>query len=349
VATPIIEIFEEWVKAISAAGITKIEGSIVGDDRFFKDETIPDSWSWSNIGPSYGSAASGLSICENAQFFKLVPGKNIGDKVSLESVYPEIPDMVYINNLITSGPYTGDRSSYYVSDLAKTGKLEGSLPYGKDSVMAEVSNKFASLSCAWEFRKFLVKKGIASASEVKDAKTYSAPFLFELKIIGETFSPKLSSIINVTNRISNNFYAETLFKMIGKTVTGVGSYDSARVAVRKMMKEMNLSTRGYTQVDGSGLSRQDYVSARFFCKYFSKLKESNVIVGKALYDNKIDLKEKSKIHAKSGSLANVKCYAGFVERSGGDMYYFAILTNNYSARTAQIQVGLEGFMRELVR
>jgi len=125
---------------------------------------------------------------------------------------------------------------------------------------------------------------------------------------------------------------------------------------------MNLSTRGYTQVDGSGLSRQDYVSARFFCKYFSKLKESNTF--EKFFEslpqpggpgtlksvlNKIDLKEKSKIHAKSGSLANVKCYAGFVERSGGDMYYFAILTNNYSARTAQIQVGLEGFMRELVR
>ena len=58
---------------------------------------------------------------------------------------------------------------------------------------------------------------------------------------------------------------------------------------------------------------------------------------------------KSRLHAKSGSLSNVKCYAGYVERQDGGMYYFAILTNNYSARTAQMQVGIEGFMKELLK
>ncbi|MEN6618864.1 MAG: D-alanyl-D-alanine carboxypeptidase/D-alanyl-D-alanine-endopeptidase [Rikenellaceae bacterium] len=362
VAIPIDKVFEEWIKAISAAGIVRINGNIVADDRFFEDETIPESWSWSNLGPSYGSSASGLSFCENTQYFKFIPGQNIGDKVFLESVYPEVPAMIYQNGLISSGSSTGDRSSYYVTDLAKVGKFTGTLPSGRDSVIVEVSNKFAPLSCAWEFRKFLSSRGIISDPEVKDAKTYNAPSLYELKIIGETQSPALSSIVNVTNRISNNFYAETIFKMIGKKLTGVGSYDSARVAVLRTMKEMDLSSRGYTQVDGSGLSRQNYVSARFFCNYFSKLEESDNF--EKFFESlpqpggpgtlksvlsKVDIREKSKIHAKSGSLANVKCYAGYVEKRGGELYHFAILTNNYSVRTTQIQVGIEGFMRELVR
>jgi len=201
-----------------------------------------------------------------------------------------------------------------------------------------------------------------SDPEVKDAKAYNAPSFYELKIIGETQSRTLSSIVNVTNRISNNFYAETLFKMIGKKITGVGSFDSSKVAVQRLLDEMGLSGKGHTQIDGSGLSRQDYVSARFFCNYFSKIKESDNFDkffeslprpgGPGTLKNvlsKVEIGEKSKIHAKSGSLANVKCYAGYVERSGGEMYYFAILTNNYAARTSQIQVGVEGFMRELVR
>lgn len=362
VATPVSEVFEEWLKAISYAGIVRINGSVVADDRFFADEAIPESWTWSNLGPSFGSAASGLSFCENAQYFKFIPGKYIGDKVFLESVYPVIPQMEYRNDLVTSGSSTGDRSSYFVSDLAKVGEFRGSLPAGRDSVIVSGSNKFAPLSCAWEFRNFLANRGIMSDPEVKDAKAYNAPSFYELKIIGETQSRTLSSIVNVTNRISNNFYAETLFKMIGKKITGVGSFDSSKVAVQRLLDEMGLSGKGHTQIDGSGLSRQDYVSARFFCNYFSKIKESDNFDkffeslprpgGPGTLKNvlsKVEIGEKSKIHAKSGSLANVKCYAGYVERSGGEMYYFAILANNYAARTSQIQVGVEGFMRELVR
>ena len=177
--------------------------------------------------------------------------------------------MEYKNELVSSDPFTGDRSSYYVSDLAKVGKFKGTMPSGKDSVIVEASNKFANFSCAWEFRKYLAYRGIISDPEIKDAKTYNAPSINELRIICETQSPPLSLIVNVTNRISNNFYAESIFKMIGKKVTGIGSYDSSRVAVLRTLKDMGISPRGYTQVDGSGLSRQNYVSARFFCNYFS--------------------------------------------------------------------------------
>jgi D-alanyl-D-alanine carboxypeptidase/D-alanyl-D-alanine-endopeptidase (penicillin-binding protein 4) len=362
VATPVLQVFEEWYKAIAKAGIIRINGSIVADDSFFEDETIPDSWSWSNLGPYYGSTASGLSFCENVQYFKFIPGKNIGDKVFLESMFPVIPDMEYKNYLISSGPSTGDRSSFYVSDLAKVGIFKGTLPSQKDSVIVIGSNKFAPQSCAYEFQKFLFSRGILSDSKVKLARSLSGQSSDNMRIICETKSPELSSIVNVTNRISNNFYAETLYKMIGKKMTGVGSYDSSRVAVLRIMNEMNLSHKGYTQVDGSGLSRQNYVSARFFCNYFFKLKESNnfgvffeslpIPGGPGTLKNvlsKEDIDKKSKIHAKSGSLSSVKCYAGYVERRGNEMYYFAILTNNYSARTSQIQTGIEKFMGELIK
>lgn len=361
VAIPVSKIFSEWADAISAAGITKINGSIVADDRYFIDETIPESWSWGNLGPSFGSGASGLSFCENVQYFKFIPGKKRGDKVYLEGVYPQVPDMEYKNGLISADASTGDESTYYVSDLAKIGKFEGSLPVGKDSVIVDVSNKFGPLSCAFEFRRFLASKGITSDPQVKDSKTYNFPSSSGLKIIAATQSPRLASIVNVTNRISNNFYAETLFKMIGKKMTGVGSYDSARVAVLRILNEMGVSSRGYTQVDGSGLSRQNYVSPRFLCKYYSALKGSEGFRpffeslpqpgGPGTLNNvlsKVEKKEKSKIHAKSGSLSNVRCYAGYVERRG-ELYCFAILTNNYSAKYSEMQAGVEGFLKALIK
>ena len=361
-AIPLDTLFSQWHQYISAAGITRINGSIVADDRFFEPEIIPESWSWSNIGASYGSGPSGLSFVENLQYFKFIPGSNIGDKVYLHSVFPEVPDMEYLNNFVTAGSRTGNRSSYYISDLSKVGSFSGTLPAGRDTVTISVSNKFPYISCAYEFREYLAANGIMSDISVKSARDFTAAIESELTIIGTTLSPSLTSIINVTNRISNNFYAETLYKTIGKVATMHGSYDSSAVAATKILTEMGLKTRGYTQVDGSGLSRQDYVSPRFFCNYFTAMKNNpyfDIFLNSlpqpghpGTLENvlsRVNIKEKSRIHAKSGSLANVRCYAGYVEPSSGkNMLTFAIMTNNYSARTAQMQVGIEEFMKQLI-
>ena len=53
---------------------------------------------------------------------------------------------------------------------------------------------------------------------------------------------------------------------------------------------------------------------------------------------------KQRIHAKSGSLSCVKCYAGYVDCAQGPIR-FAILVNNGS--TSKMQAQIEGFMKEL--
>ena len=56
----------------------------------------------------------------------------------------------------------------------------------------------------------LYKNGILSGPGVADAKECNTPLQGDIKIIHETESAPLEKIVNVTNRISNNFYAETL-------------------------------------------------------------------------------------------------------------------------------------------
>ena len=55
---------------------------------------------------------------------------------------------------------------------------------------------------------------------------------------------------------------------------------------------------------------------------------------------------KSTIHAKSGSLSNVRCYAGYVDSERG-LLRFAILVNNYDCPTRMVQPKIEGFMKQL--
>ena len=124
---------------------------------------------------------------------------------------------------------------------------------------------------------------------------------------------------------------------------------------------MGVDTYGFTQSDGSGLSRENYVSPEFFCKYYTAMEENANFVPffnslpvpgregtlKSVLKGEPD-SIKSRIHAKSGSLSSVRCYAGYVEggkKSG--LIKFAILTNNYAAYTSQMQPKIEGFLKAL--
>lgn len=358
-AYPIDSIFGVWTKAIKDLGITRIEGNVVVDDSYFVREMMPDSWSWGNFGASYGCSPNGLSFNDNEQKFKLVPGENVGDKVRVQAIYPQVPGLEVVNELVTGEKGTGNRSGYYVQDMVRASQYVGTVGVDRGVVYETNSNRFPHLSCGFHFREYLLENGIESLPEIIDAKYYGCKA--ERHPIVETYSPELWEIVNVTNRVSQNMYAETILKTIGKELTGVGSYDSSFVAMRRVLDQMGVDRTGFTQEDGSGLSRQNYVSPRFFCNYFDKMQDTEVFEEffvslpmpggpgtlRSVLKN-ADQKIKDRVHAKSGSLANVRCYAGYVQGSKKyGLVRFAILTNNFAVPTSTMMPKIEGFMKSL--
>ncbi|MBQ7773372.1 MAG: D-alanyl-D-alanine carboxypeptidase/D-alanyl-D-alanine-endopeptidase [Bacteroidales bacterium] len=361
IAFSIDSIFGIWTDAIKGAGITRVEGNVVVDDSYFVREQMPDSWSWGNFGASYGCAPSGLSFHENRQQFKLTAGKEVGDPVIVKAIYPHVPGLEVVNQMTTGEAGTGNRSAYYVQDMVCASQYAGTLAVDRKPVYETNSNRFPHLSCGFHFREHLVKNGIDVLAEIIDAKDYGCKA--ERNVVAETYSPELWKIVEVTNRISNNMYAETILKTIGKELTGSGSYDSSFVALERVLVDMGVNTTGFTQEDGSGLSRQNYVSPKFFCNYYDKMQESGIF---AEFFNSLpvpgrpgtlksvlkdaDQKLKDRIHAKSGSLANVRCYAGYVQGSRKyGLVRFAILTNNFAVPTSTMMPKIEGFMKSLAQ
>ena len=372
IAFPVDSIFGIWAEAVKHAGIRRIDGSIVGDDRIFEEESIPSSWSYGNIGYDYGSGTSGLSFCENLSYFEIEAGEEVGDPVRITPVGPFSPYMTYINEVTTGEKGDGDNTEYYASSITPIGKFVGT--YGVDAkprTLAQ-SNKYGPATCASEFAAFLKERGIVSKG-VTDVRSmeydFHVPPQGSLTYIAETFSPELRRIVKVTNTISNNFFAETIFKMVGKRLieneTGLEadgiSYSRACKAVKAYLRSRGVSTYGYTQDDGSGLSRQNYVSPRFFTRFYAMMAQSpyfkeylssfpgpgrpgtlqNVL-------RNADPSLKKTIYAKSGSLSSVRCYAGYVDSKRG-LIRFAILVNNYDCPTSRVQPKIEGFLEELAK
>ena len=370
IAFPIDSIFGIWAKAVRDAGIRRINGRIVGDDRIYDEENIPASWSYGNIGYDYGSGTSGLSFCENLSYFEIEAGEEVGDPVRITPVGPYSPYMTYINEVTTGEKGDGDATEYYASSISPIGKFVGT--YGIDAkprTLAQ-SNKYGPATCAAEFAAFLREKGVVSKgiSDVRQlAYEYAVPRQEDLHYIAETFSPELRRIVKVTNTISNNFFAETIFKMVGKTLIerksgepcmGI-SYGAASRIIEEYLEDRGVSTYGYTQDDGSGLSRQNYVSPRFFTRFYAMMALSpdfpeylasfpgpgrpgtlQTVLRRA------DPQIKKTIYAKSGSLSSVRCYAGYVDSRRG-LLRFAILVNNYDCPTSKVQPKIEGFLEEL--
>ena len=372
IAFPVDSIFGIWAKAVRDAGIRRINGRIVGDDRIYEEESIPSSWSYGNIGYDYGSGTSGLSFCENLTYFEIEPGEEVGDPVRITPTGPYSPYMTYINEVTTGPKGDGDGTEYYASSITPIGKFVGT--YGVDAGVRTLaqSNKYGPATCASEFAAFLKAEGVGckGITDVRQMEyDYHVPSQESLTYLCETYSPELRRIVKVTNTISNNFFAETIFKMVGKTLLerkngtvcdGI-SYSQATRIIKEYLQARGVSTYGYTQDDGSGLSRQNYVSPRFFTRFYAMMAESpdfkeylasfpgpgrpgtlqNVLA-------KADPSLKKTIHAKSGSLSSVRCYAGYVDSKRG-LIRFAILVNNYDCPTRKVQPKIEGFMEELAK
>ena len=314
-AYPIDSIFGVWTSAMKELGIRKVEGNIIVDDRYLDREVIPSSWEWGNIGYDYGSAPSGLPFHQDIQNVRIIPGKKEGEKPQIKVLYPQIPGFTYINALTTGPAKSGDWSEYNCSDLARVGKFSGSVPVDRDTIRSTISNKYSYLSCGAAFRDFAVSQGITiSGSEVLPIEDVQDA---DLTDIATVYSPELWKITAQTLLVSDNFYAETLFKQLGKQMFGDGSYRAAKRAAKKILDSLGVNTVGYTQDDGSGLSRENYLSPDFFCSFYSVMAKQpcfEKFVGGMPYPGvgtfRTVLTDKKKfnqdiaagVHAKSGSL-----------------------------------------------
>ena len=149
-------------------------------------------------------------------------------------------------------------------------------------------------------------------------------------------------------------------------MTGSACYDSSRVAIDKVLKQMSIDTsRGFRIKDGSGLSRQNYVSSDFFCRFLLGMMDSphfEAFVESLPYPGgkgtlqynmkKVPEDVRVRIRVKSGSMNGVRCYSGYIIPTEGtreDVIIFSLMINNCTAPSSKIRNLLDSIMTELAK
>ena len=112
------------------AGITRVEGRVIGDDRAFDDQGSGPGWAWDYLADGYAAPTGALNYNENVAVLRAWPGAKPGDAVRIQLTPPgHLLDVV--NELRTrKGPA---RASISLGCRAARLTVRGRVPAGDQS------------------------------------------------------------------------------------------------------------------------------------------------------------------------------------------------------------------------
>ena len=355
-------LFWRWKSMLKDAGISRIDGRIIGDGRAYEGHLENTTWGYDDTGTYYGAGCNALSYYENAIDYLVSAGAE-GEPVKVTQRHPDTPWIHFSNRTSTAPKGTGNSLYLYTTDLAPYAELRGTYSIDRKPKVEHFANKYGALTCAYYFWQNLRDTGwdISGGYADIDRGGYvrGADFVPSYKagtpqVLGQSTSPILSRIVRQTNVLSDNFYAEAIFRQMGEKASGIAVYDSCRVAVYDVLEDlMESDLAGIRLEDGSGLSRLNSASPAFFVSFLRSMTRSRGFdaflasfpqPGEGTLSTllpKLPADQKSRIRVKSGSMDGVLCYSGYIlDESGNPKFVFSLMVNGATAKTAVLRDAL---------
>ena len=332
----------EWLNAIEKLGITEITGNIIADDSSFSILTVPQKWTWEDLGNYYGAGVGGINIYDNTytiHFRTYAPGQ----RTKIKYIDPPIPQMKFDNKVISArirsdqsyilgAPYTYERTVVgRLPSYREDFKVKGSMPDPAMFLAQELKDKLQE--------KNITVKGIATTTRIS-GKTDSA-----LTIIYTQLSPTIEEIIKRTNYHSVNLFAEALLKIMANQQGLTASTENGLGVLYKQLSKMGVDTNSIDLYDGCGLSRYNTLTANTIVELLDYMYNSD---NRMSFENSLPVAGKegtlkyfgrgSKIEGnfrgKSGSMRRIRSYAGYLKNNKNETIAVAVIFNNFSCKSS---------------
>jgi D-alanyl-D-alanine carboxypeptidase/D-alanyl-D-alanine-endopeptidase (penicillin-binding protein 4) len=266
-------VFGKIAGGLRYAGISGINGRIIVDASYFDGlystpEPVHPSWEWEDIGSYYGAGARGFNFCENAFTVKVSCGESGEIRV-----FPEYPYAEFVSPEIISDVTVINKDSLpdimsFSSPSADRHIIRGEMPEGK-----EISLNCALLDPSGAFVFWLKNYLSLNGVTVYDYDHGDdSVFNRDRYLLTEIESPPYREIARYANYVSNNLFADAIFKTVSRLKTGEASFAKSAVYVNRSLKALDLNPQDIRIVDGSGLSRHNFMTAGFMCEYLCAIK-----------------------------------------------------------------------------
>lgn len=346
---------DRWVKAIQKAGIRRIDGAIIADMTMLDGDAQNPGWLCEDAGNYYAPGIFALNYYGNTMNIVLQSGEP-GTVAKVVKTEPEVEDIYFINR-IRCDKITYDGA--FVSGLpySRERYLTGVVPsnLGTFGVKGDLPNPGLLLA------RHLTAKLREAGIKIKREATYEAdynPLTPPRTELYTHYSEPLKEIVKETNINSNNLYAEALFRYLGTKYSLPGSIHNSQDILREYWQRRGVAMQNAIIKDGCGLAPQDAVSAKTFVQLLtimsrSKNKEawmaSLPISGQTGTLKTLCPKTslEGRIHAKSGTIAGTKNFAGYIDMPNGQTWVFAILINSAPGKAKNIQNVIQQYLLDV--
>ena len=333
---------ENLVNQLQTKGLRRVKGDIIGDQSYFRGDTIGDGWTWNELQWWYGAEASALTFNDNQAFVNV---ENGGGRASTDYLNVTVGKPTPITNSNNAANYeTGgikrglEDNNFYIWGSSKN--------FGAKVAVAKPAGLAAK-----SFREMLEKKGITveGATQTRDWKSENQIDPAKSNELAAVESATLGEIVRKMNKNSVNLYAELILRTLGKKFSDSvpnniqlpqnvrGDDLTGAALVKNWLLEHNIAADEVEIHDGSGLSRIDFVTPESFAKAFIFAAQSRYAqfftdsLPVAATDGTLGgrlARVKGKVLAKTGTVTFVNSLAGYADTTRGEVLTFAIIVNN---------------------
>ncbi|MCU0794885.1 MAG: D-alanyl-D-alanine carboxypeptidase/D-alanyl-D-alanine-endopeptidase [Akkermansiaceae bacterium] len=308
-----METLEKWAGEMQARGV-KSMGQVLADASIFPTPTVGDFWGWGDVGNAYGSPVAGLNLNHNRFRAAFAPGK-VGDAARFIGAVPEVPGVTWENGIKTGPAGSGDGVMIYGGPDAGMIRLTGTVPAGVERFEVGGAVPDPARFTAFHFDRLLRERGITISRP---------PMAGSATGLRRWMSHRSASLLEISRHLqatSDNHEAECFFRMMG--VKGGGD---AAVVLRQHWEARGLNLGSCRIVDGSGLSRANYLPAETLAT-LQFLATTGPVGGG--YRSGLNPAHGGRVKWKGGAMSAVRCYTGLVTMAGGREGYFAMMFNHY--------------------
>jgi D-alanyl-D-alanine carboxypeptidase/D-alanyl-D-alanine-endopeptidase (penicillin-binding protein 4) len=325
---------------IVRTGITQITGNIKIDDWTFDQVKFDEARIPTNTDRPYNAPVGGMSFNYNTTTVYFRPGDRVGDppRIFIE------PDTGYVrvrNEAKTSarGTAYGLVASRVVTGAGNTIVVRGKIPLGIAEQRSYFNITDPVVYAGSALRWLLGLRGVRVTGTSIEHERVPA----NAQKIAELESLPMREIVMLMNKFSNNFIADTLVKTLGREIRGIpGTMEKGLQVVREESTRMGLNNAGFHVVSGSGLTRENRMSANHFIRLLNaayldfdvlpELLSSLPIAGKdgTLRSRMKGTAAYGRLRGKTGSIDGVAALAGVVQSRGGELLAFSVVMNDRS-------------------
>lgn len=348
---PGLAAIEDLADQIAARGIRRIDGDIVGDDRWFPWDPYPASWTEDDTIRDYGAAVSALTVNDNVIRVSIVAGARAGDPTALV-LAPALEYLTFDNRVVTAARGGPAQVRAHRVPGSREWLFTGSIPAGRPGVMEILPVDDPALFAASALYSALTARGIViHGRPVARHRAFGEPYVAaDGEELASRKSPPLHELLQTMAKLSQNLHAELILREVGRSANGPGTHEGAHdgtteaglAELRTYLTEIGAPAEEWRLQDGSGLSRNALVTPRLLTRALTSMAKS---MDKEIWISLLPaggedgtlshrlccVADGFGIRAKTGTLSRALALSGYAESKANGQLAFSILINDFSA------------------